>query len=217
MEVMTVSDLAEHCLPKGLPRVVVDGNLPGTIFHNIVEKFINVLTGPDGRALTDAEVLWFYLHDHLALTEVQDLIHESPTRAVGLCDALRAFCHHTAALHLPNQPWSQLLQKNAYPMHNVQLGQSQNGPFLVNGRIDNLRCLEGRSLQLVDYKLSRGTKLQRDVIQLAIYCRCLLIKDNLRVDGVLEYYEPELHEIMLPYDQLEQVFEDVVRPKIEEL
>jgi len=56
------------------------------------------------------------------------------------------------------------------------------------------------------------------MLQLAIYSELLRIhKPGLKFRGLIEYYEPELHESFFHSSELTDLFSEIVRPVLEEL
>src|SRR5690606_30142063 len=71
---------------------------------------------------------------------------------------------------------------------------------------------------VVDYKLSRGGEARHDLVQLAIYARLLkLARPGLAFTGLLEYYGPELTVVEASPAELDDLFDTLVQPVIEEL
>ncbi len=96
--------------------------------------------------------------------------------------------------------------------------ETTRGAFLIAGRVDAVRTHPVHGVEVVDYKLSRGAQAKHDLVQLAIYARMLAsAKSGLRFHGVLEYYEPALHELPVPVQQLDNLFEEIVAPVLGEL
>ena len=76
----------------------------------------------------------------------------------------------------------------------------------------------GNELVIVDYKLSRGTQLKHDLLQLAIYA-ALLEKNRpgLQFHGLLEYYEPAVHTVTATPQELRALFAGMVLPVLKEI
>lgn len=197
----------------------------GTLFHDIVHRFLGRLTDPkhsaSARSISDADAIWKALHAE-ADPDLQSLLGEGKVpEAARLIEALRAFAHRLVDIGISatGQPpdWRQLFAGEEFAISNVPLG---SGPqrILVSGRLDALRRRRDGGLEIVDYKLSKGGRLQADLIQMAIYARLLKGQGKVVATGaVLEYYEPDLHAIPVAAEELERVFEQLVQPTIDRL
>ncbi|MGA9038909.1 MAG: PD-(D/E)XK nuclease family protein, partial [Terriglobales bacterium] len=87
------------------------------------------------------------------------------------------------------------------------------GNLYVSGAIDCVRMAPDGAVEVVDYKLTKGEQLAKEMIQVALYRRLLLARDrHLRVHGFIEYFLPELRVTPLGDAALEAAFEDVVAP-----
>ncbi|MGQ0591584.1 MAG: PD-(D/E)XK nuclease family protein [Gammaproteobacteria bacterium] len=113
--------------------------------------------------------------------------------------------------------WLDVYLGEEFDLKNVQI-ETTRGALLIAGRVDAVRTHPVHGVEVIDYKLSRGAHAKHDLVQLAIYSRMLAVaKPGLRFHGVLEYYEPELHELSVTVQQLDSLFEEMVAPVLAEL
>ena len=195
-----------------------NGNLHRSKFHQLVSKFLCDLSEA-AVTVSIGDALWHRLYDSNARPLLEELAARDLNGSLNLSAALQAFCNQLSNYHNLNRSWSSVLLAEEYSVSEIEMAKKESGlALLVSGRIDGLRLSPSQRLILVDYKLSRGAHLERDLVQLAIYARCLLKSQHgIQVDGVLEYYEPQLHELPVSFAQLNSVFETVVQPVIDEL
>lgn len=201
-------------------KLTKNGARRGSDFHALVDQFTKWLVdSPSAESLRSETELWQALHDQFAAHRLQTLAKAGKVEAsINLSTALRTFCARLTELQqrIPsNQGWRALLAESEYVMQSIPF---ENGKIEVSGKIDALRLGANGGLELVDYKLNRGSRLDLDVLQLAIYASLLRRSPHaLTVPAVLEYYEPELHLIQLTPIQLEQSFEQLVAPILREI
>ncbi len=235
--VITVSELRCACLDAEWRRRWLADERPstrsfapagavasqGAAFHRLAEQFTDwMLQAGQAATVLDAEALWGALHDYYAGGKLQTLAAEGKLpSAHHLSQALRAFCVMLVALRerTPDfRSWQDIFLTHEYALDRVPLAISGGGRILISGRPDAVRTVPGAGLEVVDYKLSRGADLKRDLLQLAIYARLLCErKPGLEFSGVLEYYEPGLHLVSASAAELQDLFEEAVAPVLPEL
>lgn len=235
--VITVSQLRAACLDAdwrqrwraGLnPPVPMKPNasefpVQGPLFHTLARRFTDWLT-TDAIADTvqSGADLWKELYDRFAVAELDRLLAEGKIpSAHHLSRALEAFCHRLAELRTAAgaefRNWRDLFLTHEYDLHQVRV-ETARGPFLISGRPDAVRQAPGKGIEIVDYKLSRGSSVKEDLIQIAAYAHLLRVaKPGLRFSGVLEYYEPMLHVTEARESDLEALWRDVICPSLEDL
>ncbi|MGQ0443608.1 MAG: DNA translocase FtsK, partial [Beijerinckiaceae bacterium] len=234
---ITVSELKCACLDPAWRARWLAGERPSTqlriaqggvktnsvVFHKLAENFVGWLCDPTNAAasLESGEALWQALFDRFASTELAKLLRANQIAASHrFKQCLRAFCKRLADLRAGApafKVWRDLYLEEEFDLKNVHI-ETSRGALLIAGRVDAVRTHPVHGVEVIDYKLSRGAQAKHDLIQLAIYSRMLAIaKPGLRFHGVLEYYEPDLHELSVPVQQLDSLFEEVVAPILPEL
>jgi S-DNA-T family DNA segregation ATPase FtsK/SpoIIIE len=158
--------------------------------------------------------LWGAFYENFACRKLEDLVTEGKIpSAEHLSLSLRMFCVQLVELRRRTSPfrnWQDVYLTREFDITAVPFA---DGAVLVSGRPDAVRRHPEAGVEVVDYKLSRGTNLKHDLLQLAIYARLLrLTKPGLRFSGVLEYYEPALHPVNVSVEELEGIFEEVAVP-----
>ena len=200
------------------------GGIPvqGQLFHQLAEQFTEWLENTPGVAvdLTDVKAIWTQLYDRFAEPRLDELIAAGRLpSAHHLSQALRAFCGQLATLRAGVarfSTWKDIYLTREYRIDRVPFALG-GGVLCVSGRPDAVRLRPG-GVEVVDYKLSRGGNLKHDLAQLAIYARLLRrVKPGLVFNGVLEFYEPAMHAIAVPFAELDALFEEVVHPVMLEL
>ena len=194
----------------------------GQLFHQLAEHYTEWLeTASSASAnLADAHAHWAQLYDRFAKTKLDELIAAGKLpSALHLKNALRAFCGQLATLRAQAKrftTWRDVYLTREYKMDRVRIPIDDRA-LLISGRPDAVR-LSSADLEVVDYKLSRGSNLKHDLVQLAIYAKLLrIVKPGLIFSGALEFYEPALHLMIVPATELSALFEEVVLPVMHEL
>ena len=129
-------------------------------------------------------------------------------------------CHHLEHLQKLTpffKDWSQIFYTQEFALQDVPFPVGEDFVF-ITGKVDAVRNHPKRGLEVVDYKLSHGNNLEQDLLQIAIYSQLLRItKSNITFHGLLEYYEPEVHETPVTQEVLSAIFRDKVEPVFKEL
>ncbi|MBF0344847.1 MAG: PD-(D/E)XK nuclease family protein [Nitrospirae bacterium] len=219
---ISVTELVTRCLgSKTLPTM---GDFPvyGNKFHQIAEKFVDWLTANDTVHLKDETILWHDLYDLFAQGHLNDIIDNDNhiESAYHLGQALKAFCNRLLQLRTRTatfKSWSDVFFTQEYAVNKVRFDIGK-GAVLISGRMDAVRSHPGYGLEVVDYKLSKGTNFKHDILQLAIYARLLAItKPGLKFHASLEYYLPDLQVVDVTPEELESIFNDMVEPVLYDL
>lgn len=201
------------------------GEVPvyGALFHRLVDRFVAWLTGSRRKALAlkDAERLWEELYERFAGSELSRIAGRGEVEAaLQLSEALKAFCGRAAELRarLPAfRSWQDLYLANEFALEDIVV-QAGGASLTVSGRLDAVRFHPHHRIEVVDYKLTHGRRMKQDLIQLALYAKLLdLARPGLACTGVLEYYEPKLHEVVVSREDLEALWEEVLRPILDEI
>jgi S-DNA-T family DNA segregation ATPase FtsK/SpoIIIE len=195
----------------------------GSLFHRIADEFVLWLLGSKKKAVAfrDAAGLWAELYERFAARELERLARKGPLdSALHLSEALKAFSARVAALRARTplfRNWQDLYLANEFLLKDVafHLGGSA---LRVSGKLDAVRFHPEDTVEVVDYKLSHGSQFKHDLVQLAVYTKLLdLARPGLKFKGILEYYEPKLHEVAVSKNDLDAIFKDMVEPVLYEL
>jgi len=140
--------------------------------------------------------------------------------AAQLTTAFHAFCTRLIELRTiegMRRTYRDIFLAEEYDIMDVAL-ETAAGKLFVSGTIDCLRMHPSGDIEIVDYKLSSGIELDKELIQLALYRALLLAGDpTLRVRGSLEYFLPELHVTNVSARELDSAFASVVAPMLTDL
>ena len=202
------------------------GALPvyGTLFHDTVETFVEWLVGKGAKkasGLEDRDSLWREMHDRFAVRRLNRLLHEGMVdSAYHLINAFKSFCRQVARLRARTpdfRSWNDVYLAKEFSLQDIRVDLGSRS-LLISGQLDAVRFHPEHELEVVDYKLTHGDHMQQDLLQLAIYAKLLsLARPGLMFHGALEYYEPELYEVAVSKEDLEGLFEDVVKPVLHEI
>ncbi len=199
----------------------------GTLFHKIAENYVGWLTSAKtAQQLKEEDALWHEMYERFAETKLTELLlSEKIASAYHLGECLKAFCRRAAELRrrTPNfDSWQDVYLTKEFSVKDVRFDMKSDNmdgnSIFVSGQIDAVRTHPEYGLEIADYKLSHGDNLKHDLLQLAIYAELLRhAKPGLRFHGVLEYYEPALHELPVSEQELETIFTELVQPVLCEL
>ncbi len=234
---LSVSELKCACLDAGWRRRWLEGERPstrhfappgiapvgGAAFHALAETFLAWLAGSaqESRTLASEEQLWGQLYRHFAERELDRLLGaEKVDTALYLSAALQAFCGRLSQLRQQSRQftgWTDLILTQEQRIRDVRLPVGGSTVFL-SGTVDALRLHPRQGLEIVDYKLSRGANLRHDLLQIAIYARMVRLSEaGLAFRGCLEYYLPALEVLEISAGELNELFDDLVAPVLQEL
>jgi S-DNA-T family DNA segregation ATPase FtsK/SpoIIIE len=202
------------------------GALPvyGSLFHATVEVFVEWLVGKGAKkaaGLEDRDSLWNEMHDRFAVKKLDRLLQKGKVdSAYYLINAYKSFCRQVAHLRARTpefRSWNDVYLAKEFPLKGVHI-ELGRGSMLISGQLDAVRFHPEHDIEVVDYKLTHGDHMKHDLLQLAIYAKLLsLARPGLIFHGTLEYYEPDLHEVAVPKEDLESLFEDIVKPVLYEI
>ena len=234
---ITVTELTCACLDEKWRRRWLKGEKPstrsfsppgelpayGSLFHRLVDRFVQWLLGSKKKAasLQEPRELWHELYERFAAAELERTSRRGQIdSAYHLSEALKSFCARISALRsgTPSfETWQNLYLANEFLLKDVELKPGSSS-LLVSGKLDAVRFHPEHGIEVVDYKLTHGSRMKHDLLQLAIYTRLLeLARPGLKFVGTLEYYEPKLHEVKVSREDLEALFEDMIRPILDEI
>ena len=205
--------------PPGTPPVY------GSEFHALAERFVKWLVSPTSRAesscLRSPEEIFRALSTHFADKVLGGILARGEIdSAAALADALHNFSLRLSQLRerMPKfASWQDVYMAQEYQVKDVQFTLGQASLF-VTGHIDCLRIYPQDSLEIVDYKLSHGQELAKDLIQITLYHQLLIkTRPDFEFVGTLEYFLPTLQVQECSTQDLEDIFRDQVQPIFEEL
>jgi S-DNA-T family DNA segregation ATPase FtsK/SpoIIIE len=194
-------------------------------FHNEVEKLVGWLTARDSfqaaARLDSADALI----DQVWATSLQSLTDRLFEAGRGedaavFTERMRNFCIRLIELRRRTarfENWQDIFvcAEQNLPRILVQVGDTV---VEVRARVDAIRIHPERHLEVVDYKLSQGTRQKADLVQLAIYAQLLPIwRPGCEFCGTLEYYLPDFHEVAVAQADLEDIFTGLVAPVLREM
>ncbi len=217
----------EHWLRGENPKTsffAPPGSIPvhGTLFHKIAEEYVGWLTSAKEAAkLADEDALWHEMYEQFAQEKLAKLLESQKIdSAYHLGQCLRAFCGRVSELRARTpgfRSWQDVYLAEEFSVQDIRFDVNKSSIF-ISGQIDAMRTHPEHGLEIVDYKLSHGTNMKHDLLQIAIYAKLLsMAKPGLGFRGVLEYYEPELHEVSASPEELDAIFQDLVQPVLYEL
>ncbi|MBF0344850.1 MAG: PD-(D/E)XK nuclease family protein [Nitrospirae bacterium] len=216
---------------EGKPRNTrcgyTQGGLPvyGTAFHKIAEIYIKWLTSLESKDVAAQSIddyrLWHNMYDHFAEKKLLELLKKHKLKSVDdLTQSLMSFCNRLVELRklFPKfTTWNDIFKEHEFAIDNVRFDIGKSAVF-ISGKVDAIRFNPKHGLEVVDYKLSMGTKSEYDLLQVAIYARLLTIKrPGIDFHACLEYYLPELKANVFSPKKLADIFNDIVDPVLYEL
>jgi S-DNA-T family DNA segregation ATPase FtsK/SpoIIIE len=235
---ITVTELKCACVDEDWRRKWLKGKKPSTknfvppgeltvyggVFHRIVDEFVGWLVETrrkEAITMEDGPILWDELHDRFAGDELDRISKQGNLEsAYHLSQALIEFCKRLALLRsrTPSfKSWQDIYLANEFLLKNVEF-RLGGASLFVSGKLDAVRFQPEIGIELVDYKLTHGSHMKHDLVQLAIYARLLeLARPGLDFLGTLEYYEPKLHEVAVSREDLSALFEDKIQPILYEI
>ncbi len=192
----------------------------GRQFHALVATFTRRLVRDDGAHLQSGQDLWHRFYDQLGSRALAALLKQKHVEdAHSLGERLKSFCARLADIRsrVPAaEGWGHVFLTSEQAFWRVPV-ETSSLPVLVNARVDAVRRHPEHNLEAVDYKVSRGGQQKHDMVQLAIYAAVLeRARPGLSFCGTLEYYLPEVVAVEMSPSDLTAVFEDIVRPVLDE-
>lgn len=223
---ISVSELKWACLDAAWRKAWVDGEtlfpatVHDTLFHQIVEAYIARMIAEDAAetVVDSSDAIWHDLYDHTAMPILNELFESgSYAQAASLTKQLEAFCHRLLSLKrdCPHfSSWRDVYVAKAYSLQEVPL-RSGNNTLLVSAPADALRFHPEGGIEIVDYKLSKSVNPHKEMLTLAIYAKLLqTVSADTCVEGVMEYYTPDVEIETLSAQQLHTIYEEMVEPVI---
>jgi RecA/RadA recombinase len=191
----------------------------GSFFHRVACQVSIELGDPKKAAITnhlsDPDAIYRWIEEKWTQEFLRELLQKQQVdSAAQLGTALFHFSSRLANLR-NNRPWSEIL---------VQAERAVSGSLKIEGNfalfgaglIDVVRTRQDGDLDVVDYKLSYGNRIEQELLQLAIYAKLLTGQERAyRYHGSLEYFLPQLHIQELTGEELERLYETKVVPTID--
>jgi hypothetical protein len=203
--------------PAGTPTVY------GTRFHAFARGLVDQLLEQHAAARElDADTLFRTVYTQGAGQFIGNLLNEGNLESAAvLTEALHAFTRRLVQLReqCPKfTSWHEVFVGTELSIRNVRLENVGERLLFVSGAMDSVRRRPDGMLEIVDYKLTRGGDLEREIVQVALYARLLQSRDpGLPLCGALEYYHPEFHNTPIDAKSLEAVYRGLVLPVLREL
>lgn len=192
----------------------------GTQFHSLAKGFVNWLVAPasekEASRLNNEQAVFQALSRRGAGDFLTGILERGEIdSAAALTDALHHFSRRLSQLqngHPGFRTWRDVFFAQEYAIKDVHFKVHDRSIF-ISGIIDCLRNRPEGRLEAVDYKLTKGADLQRELVQLAIYRQLLKHKKaEFDVSGSLEYFLPALHVQEVTSRELEDIFSELVKP-----
>lgn len=192
----------------------------GLKFHALAQRFTAQLRSERKADTENHDALLGRLYALGASDLLEQLLQEGKVESAGaLTTAFHALCTRMLQLRGANggRRFDQIFIAEEYALSDVAL-ETSAGKLFVSGTIDSVRIDGAGKLLVVDYKLSTGEHLDKELVQIALYRTLLRTEDPaLQVSCVLEYFLPHLHVTPLAEAELERVYQDAVAPILAEL
>ena len=208
-----------HDIPVGSIAVY------GSRFHYIAKKFLDWMVMPKNNNavlnLFDKYSIWDKMYTKFAEAELNEILNNNKLESADyLSKALKTFCSNVSKLRDNTNnfnTWKDIYLTNEFHIKDVRYTFGDNSIF-VSGQLDSVRMHPERGIEIVDYKLTKGHNIEHDLLQLAIYAELLKkMKPQYKFNGTLEYYMPELREVVVTQKQLDVIFQNIVLPVIKDL
>jgi len=189
----------------------------GSTFHALARKLTEYLRQrPEAKADSHDALLdcVYTLGANDLLTKLLD--DGEIESAAAVTTALHGLCERLLELGRRHR-FADLFIAAEYKLSDVAL-ETPAGNLFVSGIIDSIRRGERGAIEIVDYKLSAGAALDKELIQLALYRRLLLAQDpGLNPSGVLEYFLPTTRTTEVTTGELDAAYASHVAPILAEL
>ncbi|MBV8898495.1 MAG: DUF853 family protein [Verrucomicrobia bacterium] len=218
-------DALEHYLAgKPLPRPARPSGAVrvfGSLFHQVAQQVSNRLADPLQVKVTDA----LRSADDLYCWIQQEWTHQFLGELLGRDEVDSASQFSTALYHFglrlaelrKGRSWFELLVEAEKPVSAPVRVEGDRALF-VTGILDAVRARPDRTLEIVDYKLTRGDRLEQELLQIAIYAELLSGPGAPNLyHGSLEYFLPQLHVQSITPQELKDLYATKVIPAIDRI
>lgn len=231
---VTVTDLCRiSSEPDALERYLAGKPLPrpagpsgavrvfGSLFHQVAQQVCNRLADPLQVKVTDqlksADDLYCWIQQEWTHPFISDLLARGEVDSASqFSTALYHFGRRLAELR-KGRSWFELLVEAEKPVSAAVRIEGDRALF-VTGILDAVRARPDRALEIVDYKLTRGDRLEQELLQIAIYAELLSNPGAANLyHGSLEYFLPQLHVQGITPPELKDLYATKVIPAIDRL
>ncbi|MBW0001599.1 MAG: DUF853 family protein [Verrucomicrobia bacterium] len=201
--------------PSGAVRVF------GSWFHQVAQQASNRLADPLQANITDslksADDIYGWLQQEWTRSFIRDLLARGEVdSAAQFSTALYHFGLRLAELR-KGRSWFELLVEAEKPV-SAPVRVEGNRALFVTGILDAVRARPDRTLEIVDYKLTRGDRLEQELLQIAIYAELLSGPGTTNLyHGSLEYFLPQLHVQSITSQELKDLYAARVVPAIDRI
>jgi DNA helicase HerA-like ATPase len=187
----------------------------GTQFHSFACKVVRHLLQQPATP-GDPDAIYSLLLDKGAGALLDSLLDAGQIdSAAQLTQALHFFAQRVVEVRrrVPGASWADVFVAPELGLKDVRF-DVDGGLVFVSGAIDCVRHGAGRRMEVVDYKLSRGGDLPKEMVQVAIYRKLLERHNGTSAVGALEYFAPALHVQELSEGDLEACYQHWVVPAL---
>lgn len=230
---LSVSQLRCACIdPEWLQQYLAGGNpstftpsksgtkVHGTDFHALAEKFIDWAVDPRNAAQAFALDNDDGVASQLRALGADELVEKwlaenDVDSAAVFMEALYNFGERLIQLRRSKpqfKSWSDIYLGQEVSIQDALVYSGDRAVF-VSGVIDSLRVHHAGEVEIVDYKLSHGHELEKELVQLAIYQKLLCLKrPGFTYRGCIEYLLPHLHVQDFTENDLHAIYKKWVDP-----
>jgi hypothetical protein len=231
---VTVTDLCRiSSEPEALERYLAGKPLPrparpsgavrvfGSLFHQVAQQVSNRLADPLQAKVTDslksADEIYCWIQQEWTHPFISDLLARGEVDSASqFSTALYHFGLRLAELR-KGRSWFELLVEAEKPV-SAPVRIEGSRVLFVTGILDAVRARPDRALEIVDYKLTRGDRLEQELLQIAIYAELLSGPGATnRYHGSLEYFLPQLHVQSITSHELRDLYATKVIPAIDRI
>jgi DNA helicase HerA-like ATPase len=187
----------------------------GTQFHKFACRIVRRLLDDPGTP-SEVDRLYPMLLEGGAAEFLDGLLEAGNIdSAAQLTNALHFFAQRLAQLHArkPKATWTDVFVEPEFGVKDARF-ELGGGLAFVSGAIDCVRHHGGARLEVVDYKLTRGTDLPKEMVQVALYRELLKRANGASPVGALEYFAPTLHVQELSESDLDATYQHWVVPTL---
>ncbi len=205
--------------PNGQPKVF------GTRFHQETERLAKWLVSPANlvkAAAIDSPSDLLHVAWGMSLQDFTDqLISQGKVEeAAAFTDRMQSFCVRLMELRSRTKEfenWQDVFIATEESIKNIHVPVAST-TVEIAAKVDAIRFHPKYHLEVVDYKLSQGSKQKWDLVQLAIYGHLLpLWREGCHFCGTLEYYLPEFMEVNVAADELADIYQSLVEPVLRDM
>jgi hypothetical protein len=218
-------DALEHYLAgKPLPRPARPSGAVrvfGSLFHQVAQQVSNRLADPLQVKVTDslksADDIYCWIQQEWTRQFIGDLLARGEVDSASqFSTALYHFGLRLAELR-KGRSWFELLVEAEKPV-SAPVRVDGDRALSVTGILDAVRARPDRALEIVDYKLTRGDRLEQELLQIAIYAELLSGPGAANLyHGSLEYFLPQLHVQSITSQELKDLYATKVIPAIDRI